>query len=64
MSRCPPRNNPPPKDVVSPDHTRRRRLARGILASDAAGWTPPDEVVLDTNLVAEALPANQPEHAA
>jgi predicted nucleic acid-binding protein len=37
---------------------------RGVLAFDAPLWTPPDAVVLDTNVVAEALLANQPEHTA
>lgn len=37
---------------------------RGVLAFDAPGWQPPEAVVLDTNVVAEALLPNQPEHAA
>ncbi|MGH2904133.1 MAG: type II toxin-antitoxin system VapC family toxin [Solirubrobacteraceae bacterium] len=41
----------------------RRPLPRGVFAFDAAGWEPPKGVVLDTNVVAEALLPNQPEHA-
>jgi predicted nucleic acid-binding protein len=37
---------------------------RGVLAFDAPGWKPPEAVVLDTNVVAEALLSNQPEHTA
>jgi predicted nucleic acid-binding protein len=35
-----------------------------VFAFDASDWHPPDAVVLDTNVVAEALLPNQPEHAA
>jgi predicted nucleic acid-binding protein len=46
--------------------TQRGRppLPRGVLAFDAPGWKPPKAVMLDTNVVAEALLPNQPEHAA
>jgi predicted nucleic acid-binding protein len=37
---------------------------RGVFAFDAPGWKPPEAVVLDTNVVAEALLSNQPEHTA
>jgi len=40
----------------------RRPLPRGVFAFDAPGWEPPEAVVLDTNVVAEALLPNQPEH--
>ncbi len=42
----------------------RPPLPRGVLAFDAPEWQPPEAVVLDTNVVAEALLPNQPEHAA
>lgn len=42
----------------------RPPLPRGVLAFDAAGWRPPSAALLDTNIVAEALLPNQPEHAA
>jgi predicted nucleic acid-binding protein len=35
-----------------------------VLAFDAPGWEPPRAVLLDTNVVADALLVNQPEHAA
>ncbi len=46
--------------------TQRGRppLPRGVLAFDAPDWEPPQAVVLDTNVVAEALLPNQPEHSA
>jgi predicted nucleic acid-binding protein len=42
----------------------RRPLPRGVFAFDAPEWEPPKTVVLDTNVVAEALLPNEPEHAA
>lgn len=42
----------------------RPPLPRGVLAFDAPEWQPPKVVLLDTNVVAEALLANQPEHSA
>lgn len=42
----------------------RPPLPRGVLAFDAPEWQPPKAVLLDTNVVAEALLANQPEHSA
>jgi len=44
--------------------TRRGRppLPRGVLAFDAPDWQPPKAVVLDTNVVAEALLPNEQEH--
>ena len=42
----------------------RPPLPRGVFAFDAPGWEPPRAVVLDTNVVADALLPNQPEHAA
>jgi predicted nucleic acid-binding protein len=33
-----------------------------VLAFDAPDWQPPDAVVIDTNVVAEALLPNEPEH--
>lgn len=42
----------------------RPPLPRGVLAFDAPEWQPPKVVLLDTNVVAEALLANQPEHTA
>ncbi len=42
----------------------RPPLPRGVLAFDAPEWQPPEKVLLDTNVVAEALLANQPEHTA
>lgn len=41
----------------------RRPLPRGVFAFDAPEWEPPKTVVLDTNVVAEALLPNEPEHA-
>jgi predicted nucleic acid-binding protein len=35
-----------------------------VLAFDTPEWQPPKAVLLDTNVVAEALLANQPEHTA
>lgn len=40
----------------------RPPLPRGVLAFDAPDWRPPKAVVLDTNVVAEALLPNEPEH--
>jgi predicted nucleic acid-binding protein len=40
----------------------RPPLPRGVLAFDSPGWQPPATVVLDTNVVAEALLPNEPEH--
>lgn len=40
----------------------RPPLPRGVVAFDAADWSPPDAVILDTNVVAEALLPNEPEH--
>jgi hypothetical protein len=44
--------------------TRRGRppLPRGVVAFDAPDWQPPKAVVLDTNVVAEALLPNEQEH--
>jgi predicted nucleic acid-binding protein len=42
----------------------RPPLPRGVLAFDAPAWKPPEAALLDTNVVAEALLPNQPEHAA
>jgi predicted nucleic acid-binding protein len=42
----------------------RPPLPRGVFAFDAPEWQPPKVVLLDTNVVAEALLANQPEHSA
>jgi predicted nucleic acid-binding protein len=42
----------------------RPPLSRGVLAFDTPEWQPPKAVLLDTNVVAEALLANQPEHTA
>jgi len=41
----------------------RPPLRRGVVAFDAPGWEPPKTVVLDTNVVAEALLPNEPEYA-
>jgi predicted nucleic acid-binding protein len=41
----------------------RPPLPRGVLAFDAPGWEPPEAVVLDTNVVAEALLSKEPEHS-
>jgi predicted nucleic acid-binding protein len=46
--------------VASPG---RPPLPRGVFAFDAHEWHVPDAVLLDTNVVAEALLPNQPEHA-
>jgi len=40
----------------------RPPLPRGVFAFDAPGWEPPKAVVLDTNVVAEALLPNEPEY--
>jgi predicted nucleic acid-binding protein len=40
----------------------RPPLPRGVFAFDAPGWEPPGAVVLDTNVVADALLPQQPEH--
>jgi predicted nucleic acid-binding protein len=42
----------------------RPPLPRGVFAFDAPEWHPPKTVLLDTNIVAEALLANQHEHDA
>jgi predicted nucleic acid-binding protein len=44
--------------------TQRGRppLPRGVFAFDAPDWEPPKAVVLDTNVVAEALLPNEQEH--
>ncbi len=42
----------------------RRPLPRGVFAFDAPEWEPPKTVLLDTNVVAEALLPNEPEHTA
>jgi predicted nucleic acid-binding protein len=51
-------------DVVGTDMSRaahdRRRAS--IVAFDEPEWTPPEAVVLDTSVVAEALLTDQPEH--
>jgi predicted nucleic acid-binding protein len=41
----------------------RPPLPRGVFAFDESRWEPPESVLLDTNVVAEALLPNQPEHA-
>jgi predicted nucleic acid-binding protein len=41
----------------------RPPLPRGVLAFDAPEWKPPETVVLDTNVVAEALLPKEPEHS-
>jgi predicted nucleic acid-binding protein len=41
----------------------RPPLPRGVFAFDAPGWQPPEMVLLDTSVVAEALIVNQPEHS-
>jgi predicted nucleic acid-binding protein len=41
----------------------RPPLPRGVYAFDVPGWEPPEKVLLDTNVVAEALLGNQPEHS-
>ena len=44
--------------------TRGRPPApRGVFAFDRDSWEPPEAVVLDTNVVADALLPNEPEHA-
>lgn len=40
----------------------RPPLPRGVFAFDAREWQQPEAVLLDTNVVAEALLPNQPEH--
>lgn len=47
-----------------PSPRGRPPLPRGVYAFDAADWTPAEVVVLDTNVVAEALLPSEPEHAA
>jgi predicted nucleic acid-binding protein len=42
----------------------RPPLPRGVFAFDAPGWEPPRAVVLDTNVVVEALLPKQSEHQA
>jgi predicted nucleic acid-binding protein len=42
----------------------RPPLPRGVLAFDVPGWEPPSAVVLDTNVVVEALLPKQSEHQA
>jgi hypothetical protein len=42
----------------------RPPLPRGVFAFDAPGWEPPRAVVLDTNVVADALLPKQAEHDA
>lgn len=44
--------------------TRFDRRRSTVVAFDAPGWAPPDAVVLDTNIVAEALLEREPEHGA
>jgi len=41
----------------------RPPLPRGVFAFEAPEWEPSEAVVLDTNVVTEALLPNQPEHA-
>jgi len=41
----------------------RPPLPRGVFAFDTPGWEPPKAVVLDTNVVVEALLPKQPEHS-
>jgi predicted nucleic acid-binding protein len=41
----------------------RPPLPRGVFAFDAPGWEPPKAVLLDTNVVTEALLPKQPEHS-
>src|SRR6266516_2389955 len=41
-----------------------RRPRDRVVAFDAPDWQPPSMVVLDTNVVAEALLPDEPEHAA
>ena len=41
----------------------RPPLPRGVIAFDAPDWQPPKAVVLDTNVVAEALLPNEHELA-
>jgi predicted nucleic acid-binding protein len=41
----------------------RPPLPRGVLAFDDHDWSAPSAVLLDTNVVAEALLPNEPEHA-
>jgi predicted nucleic acid-binding protein len=40
----------------------RPPLPRGVLAFDDPEWEPPEAVVLDTNVVADALLPKEPEH--
>jgi predicted nucleic acid-binding protein len=42
----------------------RPPLPRGVFAFDAPDWEPPRAVVLDTNVVVDALLPKQPEHDA
>ena len=39
-----------------------RSLNRSVVAFDAHDWTPPQLAVVDTNVIAEALVEDQPEH--
>lgn len=41
----------------------RPPLPRGVVAFDDDDWRPPDTALIDTNVVAEALLPNEPEHA-
>lgn len=41
----------------------RPPLPRGVVAFDDDDWHPPSPVLIDTNVVAEALLPNEPEHA-
>lgn len=41
----------------------RPPLPRGVVAFDDEDWQPPATALLDTNIVAEALLPNEPEHA-
>src|SRR4051794_19889458 len=44
--------------------TRGRPPApRGAFAFDASDWQPPEAVVIDTNVVVDALLENEPEHS-
>jgi predicted nucleic acid-binding protein len=48
--------------IATPSKYDRRRAT--VLAFDAPTWTPPAAVVLDTNVVAEALLEDEPEYSA
>ncbi len=41
----------------------RPPLPRGVFAFDAPDWQPPETVLLDTSVVAEAMLPKQPEHS-